>query len=173
VTVTEAASLDPQGLIGGVQAGYDVQAGRLVLGVEADISFGNGDAAFTDNSVLAASVELGAEGTLTARIGLPAGELVPYIKGGLAWTRVNVTGDLLHDGAPSGGRHAIEDTETLTGWTIGGGLEYALHDHWTTRAEYLYADYGSFSTTNSEGDTFRHELETHSLRLCVNYKFGD
>ena len=90
---------------------------------------------------------------------------MPYIKGGIAWTRLSVYGDVLQDGAPSGGRHETQATETLAGWTIGGGLEYALRGDWTARAEYLFTDFRTLSTTNSEGSSlFRYDLDTHSVR---------
>ena len=36
--IQKAISLDPKSMIGGFQVGYNVQAGRLVLGIEADVS---------------------------------------------------------------------------------------------------------------------------------------
>ena len=41
--IQKAISLDPKGMIGGFQVGYNVQAGRVVLGIEADVSLGNGE----------------------------------------------------------------------------------------------------------------------------------
>jgi len=168
-----AISSDPQSLIGGLQLGYNIQPGRVVLGIEADVSFGKSGASFTDEWTVASRVELGAQGALTARLGLPVGQVMPYIKGGLAWTRMSVYGALLVDGASYAGLET-QASETLAGWTIGGGLEYALHGNWTARAEYMFADFGSLSTTNPEGDTlFRHDLDTHSVLFGFNYRLGD
>jgi outer membrane immunogenic protein len=36
-------------------------------------------------------------------------------------------------------------SKVLLGWTAGGGVEVALTDSLVARAEYRYADYGSFS----------------------------
>jgi outer membrane immunogenic protein len=166
-------SLHPQGIIGGLQVGYNVLASGVALGVEADVSFGSSRASFTDAWTVAARVELGTQGTLTARLGLPVGQFMPYVKGGLAWTRISVYGDSLQDGAPSGGREETQAAETLLGWTIGGGLEYALHGNWTARAEYLFTEFRRFTSTDLEGRSFRHDLDTHSLRLGLNYKLGN
>ena len=168
-----AISSDPQSLIGGLQLGYNIQPSRVVLGIEADVNFGETETSFTDEWTVASRVELGAYGALTARLGLPVGQVMPYIKGGLAWTRMSVYGALLQDGAPDA-RHETGASETLAGWTIGGGLEYGLRGNWTARAEYMFADFGSVSTTNPEGDTlFRHDLDTHSVLFGLNYRLGD
>jgi outer membrane immunogenic protein len=35
----------------------------------------------------------------------------------------------------------------MTGWTVGGGAEWALGGNWSAKFEYLYVDLGSFNTT--------------------------
>ena len=36
-------------------------------------------------------------------------------------------------------------SDTLTGWTVGAGCEHAWTNHFTTRIEYRYTDYGRAS----------------------------
>jgi len=167
-------SLNPDNLIGGVQVGYGVQAGRFVLGVEADVSFGNArdeffGTEFPDDQF--ARVRLGTQGALTARLGLPFGQVMPYIKGGLALTRISVSAGDVDDNKPVP-ESSTTESKTLTGWTIGGGLEYAVHGNWTARAEYLFTDYRSFTTTDARRGLYEHDLDTHSVRLGLNYRFG-
>jgi outer membrane immunogenic protein len=33
--------------------------------------------------------------------------------------------------------------ENNAGWTVGGGVEFALPSNWTAKAEYLYVDLGN------------------------------
>jgi outer membrane immunogenic protein len=33
---------------------------------------------------------------------------------------------------------------TRNGWTVGGGIEYAVTDNWSVRAEYRYSNFGFF-----------------------------
>lgn len=62
----------------------------------------------------------------------------------------------------------VDETETFTGWTVGGGLEHAFTDNWTGRLEYRYADYGREDFGLGLGD-FR--LKEHSIRAGVSFKF--
>ncbi|NJM35272.1 MAG: porin family protein [Rhodomicrobium sp.] len=62
--------------------------------------------------------------------------------------------------------------ETLSGYAIGGGVEYALSSNWTMKAEYLYMNFGEENTSNDDDDTFKHETDLHTVKFGVNYKFG-
>lgn len=54
----------------------------------------------------------------------------------------------------------------MTGWTAGGGIEFAFAPSWTAKAEYLYID---FPSPSIGGVTFK---DTDNLiRAGVNYKF--
>jgi opacity protein-like surface antigen len=68
--------------------------------------------------------------------------------------------------------------ETLYGWTVGGGVEYAINRNWTIRGEYLYADYGDLSvflpalpTFNTLASASRFDFTTHTARVALNYRF--
>jgi outer membrane immunogenic protein len=37
--------------------------------------------------------------------------------------------------------------QTKTGWTLGGGAEWALNRSWSVKAEYLYYDLGTINVT--------------------------
>src|SRR6266516_3213961 len=79
------------GLVGGYQAGWNVQlSNRLVLGVEADVTFTSPiDRGATD---LAApfNTKLDYIGTARARVGYAFGTLFPYLTGGLAWGKTTI-----------------------------------------------------------------------------------
>ena len=74
---------------------------------------------------------------------------------------------------------AQQRLEIAVGWTAGAGWEYALADHWTVQAEYLFA---SFPTTNALGTDHRCRRNRNTLhgstdlviqlvRAGVNFKF--
>jgi outer membrane immunogenic protein len=106
-------------------------------------------------------------GTVRARLGyLPANNLLAYVTGGFAYGRVKHTGSYVNTGAgalsitglPGGfGVHcapgatcfAGSSSGTATGWTAGGGFEYALWNNFTLKAEYLYVSLESKSLTQT------------------------
>jgi outer membrane immunogenic protein len=59
------------------------------------------------------------------------------------------------------------------GWTVGGGLEFALGGNWTAKAEYLYVDLGSFNCGLGCG-AFTPDnvsLRANVVRGGLNYRF--
>lgn len=67
------------------------------------------------------------------------------------------------------------ESTTKFGWTIGGGIETAVVGNWLARAEYRYADYGTWATTWSLAPTFSGaadiKLTTHTALVGLAYSF--
>jgi len=63
-------------------------------------------------------------------------------------------------------------SETLSGWTIGAGADFAVTPNLILRAEYLYADYGS-STFGFAGGVDPHviDLRNNIIRGAAIWKF--
>ena len=59
----------------------------------------------------------------------------------IATTTTYVDGNTSFLGPVSG---SYGGSAVKTGYTVGVGAEYALGNSWTVKAEYLYADYGSY-----------------------------
>jgi outer membrane immunogenic protein len=112
--------------------GYNAQSGSLVYGIETDIDYVWGkNTSWSAAPCFGCDVRLSYFGTLRGRLGYAVGEALPYFTGGLAYGGVKV--------GPVGG---AKDTDTQAGWTVGGGVEYALTATWSLKAEYLYFDLG-------------------------------
>jgi outer membrane immunogenic protein len=150
------------GQVGGT-AGYNWQIGSAVVGLEGDIDWsglkGSGTSAgcpagcTTSNSWLS---------TVRGRLGYSFDRVMPYITGGLA------VGDIgaATPGLPGG-------SNTNAGWTVGGGLEFALPGNWSAKAEYLHVDLGSFNCGTGCGvPTDNVSLHEDVVRAGVNYHFG-
>lgn len=127
--------LDPNGVLGGVQAGYNFQFDSLVVGLEGDVSFGDvDDVVYPFGWRNEAQIDWMA--TLRARAGWAMDRTLFYATGGIAFTELELTIDF-------GEGFKDSDKNSMLGWTVGGGVEYALTDHVSMKAEYLYADFGS------------------------------
>lgn len=113
-------------------------------------------------------------GTVRGRVGYAmgaTGNWLPYLTGGWAYGNGEISGTTV-SGAVITPFSASED---YSGWTVGGGLEWAFMDHWSAKAEYLYIDFGSGPTVtvNATGTLAiaSGHMTDNIARLGVNYKF--
>lgn len=124
------------GVIGGFQVGYNWQTGSIVYGIETDLSLASvRTSRFAFGTDYEQNVDISAIGTLRARVGvLVSPTLLAYLTGGLAYAKVR---DHVHDNSdPS--VQVWDNNGWLFGWTIGGGVEYAMNPRWTLKLEALY-----------------------------------
>jgi outer membrane immunogenic protein len=152
------------GFLRSSQFGYNSQTGPFVLGLEADVRR-KGGTDFIGSTGLDLSNfrnEQGWIGTLRPRAGVAADNWLIYGTGGLAYS----SGDEARAGFSS--------TPSRTGWTVGGGVEYAPGKQWSLGLEYLYADFGKSPQSRSNFSTGGSPNEDHSqiVRGRLNYRFG-
>jgi outer membrane immunogenic protein len=166
------ADLDADGFLGGLYSGYNFHSGGLVWGLEADINFvdlNSGDQNIVFGGVSQLDTHKGDmdwNGAARLRLGYAVDHLLPYIAGGVAFGGYKVDYD--HTGASG----TLD--ETLVGWTLGGGIEYAFSDSVTSRIEYRYSDYGSmdgsvFAAFPAESQDA--DLEVHDIRWGIAFRF--
>jgi outer membrane immunogenic protein len=166
---------DNDSFLAGVHAGYNYQIGSFVVGIEGDVEglFGDDDddnfsgvvfngatgqpAAFAFNSNT-----LDWQGSIRGRVGFAFDRALIYATGGFAFGGVS--------GGFSNGLVSSGD-DTITGWTLGAGLEYAFTNNLTTRIEYRYTQYEGndsvFDNITFGGD----DLDFHTVRVGISYKF--
>jgi outer membrane immunogenic protein len=184
------------GAIGGLQAGYNWQAGKSVLGIEGDFQLSGQRSdptclTFCDfNFQTPTQIQFDSVAqripwfaTLRGRLGYAAGPTLFYLTAGAAFADIKTTYGTTEFAAFNG---TISDSRV--GVAIGGGVEAALSGNWTAKVEYLYLDFGSVSETfryNAPGGGFgppgpipivsvvSGNVSDHILRAGVNYRFGD
>ena len=159
------------GVIGGVQAGYNVQlSSGIVLGAEADITFPNYLASNSIAALLATPrsdvvEQLDYAGTLRGRIGYASGHWLAYATGGLAWAGERFVN------TPAIGSEEKELNVRL-GWAAGAGVEYAFAPHWSLRLEYLYSRFEQADIRFPSATQISSSLDLQSIRVGLNRKFG-
>ena len=106
-----------------------------------------------------------------------------YATGGLAVADVHVSNFYVDQFAAVSNTvtGASSNNVTKLGWTVGGGIEYALNRNWTAKVEYLYVDFGSVDTTLSTTVTppkttpnqmaTSADLHANIARAGINYRF--
>ncbi len=157
------------GFLGGAQAGANVQFNALVLGVEGDFSWTDLKGSGTDSIGDTISTDPQWTSTVTGRIGAAFDRLLFYGKGGLALAEDQSSLTDL-DGNTS------STSFMRTGWTVGGGLEYALDNNWSAKIEYDYLAFGSkpldFSTPALGSVSTNASLNVQEVKAGLNFRFG-
>lgn len=158
------------GVAYGVGAGFDIDTGGVVLGVEGEWMESEASTQFdTDNAtgIDFADVETGRDLYLGARVGAKVGDsALVYAKGGYTNATYNV---LASDG--------VTDTETdvdLDGWRAGAGVEVALGENFYIKGEYRYSNYGEGEVeapSGLESDRFDVDVDRHQGIVGVGVRF--
>jgi len=149
------------GLIGGT-LGYNWQTGPWVYGLEGDIDWSNLRGSTTTFCPGGCETRNSWLATVRGRVGYAFDRFLPYATGGVAIGDINANA--------SGFGSA---STTRAGWTVGGGVEFALAGNWTAKAEYLHVDLGSFDCGLSCGVPFTNNVSFQSdiIRGGLNYRF--
>jgi outer membrane immunogenic protein len=100
-----------------------------------------------------------------------------YATGG--WAFGHVQSSTFVQFSLAGDTYTSSLSDTVSGWTAGGGFEYAFHHNWTVKGEVLWMDLGKVSYVSPERTTFpgfsyttQVDLFEVVARIGVNYKFG-
>ena len=183
-------AFNSRGFTGGLQLGYNQQVNNWAWGIETDFnafalrgSTNTAGQPASGGSPLFSNTEVNSDWlfTLRPRVGILATpQWLLYATGGLAIANIKYSQNNLFSACAGPGGTCIEAVsvnKTKVGWAVGGGVEAALMGNWTAKAEYLYVDLGSVSTTGADNavfSTFTHnaKLNASIARLGLNYRFG-
>ena len=154
---------DNAGYLAGGQAGYNYQVGHFVWGVEGDYGLSNARGVtrcYGFTPFWGCEDDVRALGSVAGRLGYTFGRTLFYAKGGWAFGEVGA-GEHLNNPALAQGYLPASSTQWESGWTAGGGMEIALTDSWSAKAEYMHYEFPerTFTTQQSPAD--------RSKPLCV------
>jgi outer membrane immunogenic protein len=140
-------STTSSGFIGGIEGGSRYQFQKLVVGWEADITWGDLNATNTTSfgaPFIPASRTTTADSnwlaTATSTVGIAHDRWLVYGKAGVAWENVNYTDNWTIAGVPL---FSGTGSDNRVGWTVGTGVEWAVWQNWSIKAEYDYLDFGN------------------------------
>lgn len=161
-----SANHSGNGVLGGLQVGYNFQSDNIVYGLEADISAaGIKGATVCPGPAFSCESKVSMLGSVRGRLGWAMDKLLIYGTGGLGYGTVDIHTFYTGDGTTVGTK------KTKAGWTIGAGAEYAIVQNWTIKAEYKYFDLGSDDYAVHDGEIVAAKTKIHTAILGVNYKF--
>lgn len=170
---TAIGSLEPNGWFGGGQIGYNAQFQSLVFGIEADLQgsdISDGLSGPVPGSAYFATTNTSIDwfSTIRGRVGFAAGPALLYATGGFAFADVDT-----HVSASDGvNAVSFSNDDVKTGYTLGGGIEWAFAPNWSLKSEYLYVNLGDNDFTAQGGQFSTHsETDFHTVRMGLNYRF--
>ncbi len=185
--VQNANELGSSALRGAFHAGYNVQAGAIVVGLEGDFGFGRSKKSVADQpgtfepyqpfSPDSLAAELSWDASLRARLGyLATPSLLLYGTGGAAWQRASLSSTCFTTGGWCVANRSESYSKTLNGWTLGVGAEAILASHWIGRIEYRHSDFGRFNASfyaNAPIDAYSGsaKVKTDLVTFGLSYKF--
>ena len=158
------------GGFGGGTVGYNWQfpGSQFVFGIEVDAAGANiKDSLTLEGGGIVATEELKITsfGSVTGRAGFAMDAALLYAKGGFAWANRKDSISVPALGV------AISDSQSHTGYTIGGGLEYLFTPNWSAKGEYMFTSLGS-ENYNLLGDSLPSgNIDFHTIKVGVNYHF--
>ena len=164
--------INPQGLSFGGYAGYNVQSGKIVWGVEANADLlavrkrGIVEGPFNADG-WKDKASIGA--ALRARVGyLVDDKILVYVTGGPSLLRQTLKNDCSDCGFAL---LPLDWSKTRIGFEVGAGAEYALTNKISLKAEYLFGDYQKTSLASGDGYDVSSTLQTHTVRVGAAYHF--
>ena len=183
---------------GGGQFGYNLQGGNylnflgpnFVYGIEVDlgaVALNQHNNRFVSTPMAGPVVPIGMAldghddggfaGDVTGRLGYAWGPALIYAKGGFAF--LDVGNRMRETVFFSDGTSVIFDGHNnndnfVTGWTVGGGLEWKVGPSWSIKTEYLHFDFSNNNNDNCCNDglnNFRNNahLTADTVKLGFNY----
>jgi outer membrane immunogenic protein len=106
----------------------------LVVGVEGDVDWSGIKDTTTTLCPLGCETRNTWLATVRGRLAYAFDRFLPFLTGGLAVGDITANRPLFPGGST-----------TTAGWTVGGGLEFAVLSNVTIKAEYLYVSLGDFN----------------------------
>jgi outer membrane immunogenic protein len=185
-------TLKPRGFSGGGGVGYNFQSGHLVVGAEFDFGGMNLNNTMSttavypccapDSFTVTQTMKTSWLMTVRPRFGYAAGGLLIYGTAGLAVTNLDYQATFTDTYATAAENGGV--TKKQTGFAAGVGLEHKIGSKLSFKGEYLYARFGSVSTTSTNlsaytplvqlpGAVFTHSanLNANIVRAGINYRF--
>jgi outer membrane immunogenic protein len=178
-------------VIGGANVGYNLQINQWVVGLEGSVD-GTSLSTSTNASLpilgglfnVNANTSANIEGSIRGRVGIAWDRALIYATGGVAFGGFNTNYSIYGTdvfGNTFAGQNSFSNTRV--GWTVGGGIQYAVTNNWSVRAEYRYTDFGSINNglfpgiasfdpllTGANLNDNRH-LTQNQVQVGFDYKF--
>ena len=135
--------------------GYNWQTGRIVYGIEGDLSYTSNDGTLSGTALTEDYFA-----TVRGRIGYAwTDRMMVFATGGYAGANISATA------------LGLSQEKFSNGYALGAGVEYAIMPRWTVKGEYLYVNYMDQDYFQGTAAARTISLTDSLFRVGLNYKF--
>ena len=157
------------GGVAGSHAVFNLQYGQFVLGFEGDGEWANISGNDGGRSGAVDTTTLTWMASARGRVGIAWNQALIYGTGGVAWAGARYS-------LGAGGTNN-QLTDTIRGWTAGGGLQWMLSANWSVRAEYRFTRFDEDSLDFPakgiiKAQTIRFQPDLNVVRVGLSYRWG-
>ena len=162
---TLTADRGDTGVAGGFFGGYGKTFGNVYVGVDASVELAD---VTRDNERDPSGRTISTDRRGSAGAGVRVG----YTPDGnaLFYLRLGGTASVVDTGYEAGGT-VYDQTDTLTGVSVGGGIEIPASDNAFVRMDYTYTDYGSYRLPQSGGNVDSFDTDESMFRVGIGFRF--
>lgn len=154
------ATLDGTRIFGGPFSGVNWRFGQLVFGAETEVD-ADGDLSARQRFGATLAPRVDAQAWGRGRIGLPVDRFLFFGSGGVVAQNFFASAS------------GTKFDAAQVGWTVGGGVDYALDANWAARVEFRHAEFGGVQLDTGKDDraSARWRPRQNSLNFSALYRF--
>jgi outer membrane immunogenic protein len=157
------------GGVAGSHAGFNLQYGQFVLGLEGDYEWANITGNDNGRGGAVDTTTLTWMASARGRLGIAWNQFLLYGTGGYAWANARYS--------LGAGLTNNQQNDTIHGWTAGGGIQWMLSANWSVRAEYRFTKFDEDSLFFAakgpiNAQTIRFQPDLNVVRVGLSYRWG-
>lgn len=160
-----SSAVEGQEFIPGLLIGYNLDVGSFVLGAEGDISAVNFSGSGLTSGGASFETELKSLMSARLRAGVKVDRALLFATAGLAAGNTSLATSYDDNGkftSPS----STSAAGVVTGFTAGGGAEYAVNDNFSFKTDALYYSMNPLASSTADG-SFPHAAEVTTTGIVV------
>lgn len=177
------------GFVGGGLVGYNYQINQFVLGIEGEYGYnGTGSNGISTSGTVLGNGPLAGPFSVTqkfndtgvarvrGRLGYAVQpQMLLYVAGGWTWMSTNSSLSGFCCGNPIANSFSVSQHQSIDGWNIGVGGEYAFTPNWIARVEYIYDGFSKlnvgYGVYPGLVDNRNVGINLNTIRAAIEYKF--
>jgi outer membrane immunogenic protein len=165
-------SYNTSGVVGGGLVGYNYQINQFVLGVEGDLTGSSNQGRFSTTNAFgfnaSQNTQYGFGAGVRGRLGWALDHTLIYATGGWAYETVDQT----YNNNYVNNFIQQKISTDRSGYTVGGGVEYAFNYNWSARLEYRWTDYGKYVSSYNNFVSIQQHPTDNSVMAALIYHFA-